>query len=85
LAAINNPSYFLIEGPLFNNSMTLADMSEASASGSNQTITTTTSSLPGNQSLIVEGAGSANTTSGGGGIGTDDPGSESDNPFSDST
>jgi hypothetical protein len=84
LAAINNPSYFLIEGPFLNNGTTLADTSEASATVSNQTITIT-SSLAGNQSAITVGAGSANTTSGGGGIGTDDPGSESDNPFSDFT
>jgi hypothetical protein len=40
--------------------------------------------LPGNQSAIVEGAGSAaNTTSWSSELGTDDPASESDNPFSD--
>jgi hypothetical protein len=39
LAAINNPSYLLIEGPLLNNGTTLADTSEASATVSNQTIT----------------------------------------------
>jgi len=41
LAAINNLSYFLIEGPSFlNNGATLADTLEASATISNQTITT---------------------------------------------
>ena len=39
LAAINNPSYLLIEGPLLNKGTTLADTSEASATVSNQTIT----------------------------------------------
>jgi hypothetical protein len=37
LAAISNPSYFLIEGPLLNNGTTLADTSEASATVSDQT------------------------------------------------
>jgi hypothetical protein len=76
LAAINNPSYFPIEGPFLNNGTTLADTSEASATVSNQTTTIITSA--GNKSEITGGGGGANTTSGGGG-GTDDPGSESDN------
>jgi hypothetical protein len=84
LAAINNPSYFLIEGPFLNNGKTLADTSEPSATVSNQT-TTTTTSLAGNQSAIPAGAGSANTTLGGVVVGTDDPASESDNPFTDFT
>jgi len=74
LATVNNPSYFLIKGPFSNNGTRLADTSEASATGSNQT---TTATLAGNQSAITEGgAGSANITSGGD-LGTDDPGSES--------
>jgi len=76
LATVNNPSYFLIKGPFSNNGTRLADTSEASATGSNQT-TTETATLAGNQSAITEGgAGSANITSGGD-LGTDDPGSES--------
>jgi len=35
LAAINNPSYFLLEGPLPNNGTTLANTSETTATGSN--------------------------------------------------
>jgi hypothetical protein len=35
LAAINTPSYFLLEGPLSNNGTTLANTSETSATGSN--------------------------------------------------
>jgi hypothetical protein len=62
LAAINNPSYFLVEGPFLNNGMILADMSEASATVSNQTITVP--SLAGNQSATTGGAGSANTKEG---------------------
>jgi hypothetical protein len=68
LAAINNPSYFLFEGPplLLNNGTTLADMPEASATVSNHTIkNNNSSSLAGNQYAIRGGAGSANTTSGG--------------------
>jgi hypothetical protein len=44
LAAINNPSYFIFEGPLPNNGTTLANTSETTtATGSNQGTTTTTS------------------------------------------
>ncbi|MDQ5877113.1 MAG: hypothetical protein M3288_09740 [Thermoproteota archaeon] len=43
LAAINNPSYFIVEGPLPNNGTTLANTSETTtATGSNQGRTTTT-------------------------------------------
>lgn len=43
LAAINNPSYFIFEGPLINNGTTLANTSETTtATGSNQGTTTTT-------------------------------------------
>jgi hypothetical protein len=35
LAAINNPSYFLFEGPLLNNGTTLAYTSEGRATVSN--------------------------------------------------
>jgi hypothetical protein len=43
LAAINNPSYFIVEGPLLNNGTTLANTSETTtATGSNQGTTTTT-------------------------------------------
>jgi hypothetical protein len=43
LAAINNPSYFIVEGPLLNNGTTLANTSETTtAAGSNQGTTTTT-------------------------------------------
>ena len=43
LAAINNPSYFIVEGPLINNGTTLANTSETTtATGSNQGTTTTT-------------------------------------------
>ncbi len=42
LAAINTPSYFLLEGPLPNNGTTFANRSETSATGSNQGRTTTT-------------------------------------------
>jgi hypothetical protein len=45
LAAINNPSYFIVEGPLLNNGTTLANTSETTtAAGSNQGTTTTTTS-----------------------------------------
>lgn len=44
LAAINTPSYFLLEGPLPNNGTTLANTSETAATGSNQGTTTTTTS-----------------------------------------
>lgn len=44
LAAINNPSYFIVEGPLPNNGTALANTSETTtATGSNQGTTTTTS------------------------------------------
>jgi hypothetical protein len=43
LAAINNPSYFIVEGPLPNNGTTLDNTSETTtATGSNQGTTTTT-------------------------------------------
>lgn len=43
LAAINNPSYFIAEGPLPNNGTMLANTSETTtATGSNQGTTTTT-------------------------------------------
>ncbi len=46
LAAINNPSYFIFEGPLPNNGTTLANTSETTtatgSNGSNQGRTTTT-------------------------------------------
>ena len=52
LAAINNPSYFIVEGPLINNGTTLANTSETTtATGSNQgttTTTTTSAALPNN-------------------------------------
>ena len=52
LAAINNPSYFIVEGPLLNNGTTLANTSETTtATGSNQGTTTTTTAsaaLPNN-------------------------------------
>ena len=51
LAAINNPSYFIVEGPLHNNGTTLANTSETTtATGSNQGTTTTATSaaLPNN-------------------------------------
>ena len=52
LAAINNPSYFIVEGPLPNNGTTLANTSETTtATGSNQGTTTTTATsaaLPNN-------------------------------------
>ncbi len=52
LAAINNPSYFIVEGPLPNNGTTLANTSETTtATGSNQGTTTTTTAsaaLPNN-------------------------------------
>ena len=41
LAAMNTPSYFLFEGPLPNNGTTLANISETTATGSNQGTTTT--------------------------------------------
>ena len=41
LAAINNPSYFIFEGPLPNNGTTLANTSETTATGSSQETTTT--------------------------------------------
>jgi hypothetical protein len=41
LAAINTPSYFLFEGPLPNNGTTRANISETTATGSNQRTTTT--------------------------------------------
>jgi hypothetical protein len=48
LAAINTPSYFLLEGPLPNNGTTLANTSETTtatgSNGSNQGRTTTTTS-----------------------------------------
>jgi hypothetical protein len=45
LAAINNPSYFIVEGPLLNNGTTLANTSETTtATGSNQGTTTTATS-----------------------------------------
>jgi hypothetical protein len=45
LAAINNPSYFIVEGPLPNNGTTLDNTSETTtATGSNQGTTTTTTS-----------------------------------------
>jgi hypothetical protein len=52
LAAINNPSYFILEGPLPNNGTTLANTSETTtATGSNQgtmTMTTTSAASPNN-------------------------------------
>ena len=52
LAAINNPSYFIVEGPLPNNGTTLANTSETTtATGSSQGTTTTATSsaaLPNN-------------------------------------
>lgn len=43
LAAINNPSYFIVEGPMLNNGTTLANTSETTTvTGSNQGTTTTT-------------------------------------------
>ncbi len=43
LAAINNPSYFIVDGPLPNNGSTFANTSETTtATGSNEGTTTTT-------------------------------------------
>jgi hypothetical protein len=48
LAAINTPSYLLLEGPLPNNGTTLANTSETSATDSNQGTTTTSATSPNN-------------------------------------
>jgi hypothetical protein len=78
------PSYFLFDAALGNNGTTLADTSDADATGSNQTTTTLLLLLRGNKSAITSRADSANTTAGVS-IGSDDSTSEFDNPFIDFT